>query len=330
MNLTQSSLTAEFSVTADSSATLVPYEGKIFEAGKYPDKDFAITDSELAERVQCFHGLDLDLEHSSFKDLLGNKLGRLEAIWNRGSEAFGRLMVPQWLHKLAGGKLKTSLSFDQDKNIVGCALTLSPRIADAQVVAAFSRAETALPTPPIKEKKPMPTSLKDRLRILFGSAPDATQQAGIDPTELETIEFKVAEPRLDPTIESQLAEFRATNDRLVSGQLNLAATLFADETIRSAKAVPAQRDHLIALFRSSALADGQGTVRFNDLGQITDGPNITALRNLFQDAQPHRLFSTEIPNQDPHSGGSEPDPAVVERLRKATGLGQKTLKKEAN
>jgi hypothetical protein len=133
------SLSAEFSAVSDADE-LVVYEGKVFEAGEYPDKDFAIDEAELAFKASSFQGVDLDLEHSSFKDILGNRLGRLETVWSRGAEAIGRLRVPRWLHELAGGRLQTSLSFDRDKNIVGCALTLSPRIADAEVVAAFSDA----------------------------------------------------------------------------------------------------------------------------------------------------------------------------------------------
>jgi len=322
----------------------VDYIGKIFEAGEYPDKEFAIDESELAEKAREFRGVDLDLEHSEFKDVLGNRLGRLESIWSKGGEAIGRLKIPRWLHDLAGGKLQTSLSFDRDKNIVGCALTLHPRIADAEVAAAFARftadrpndfaapegaaceAQSAsLPAAgtSAKEKNCM-TSLKDRLKVLFGKAPEALHEAGIDPHELDTIEFTQPEPKPDPAIQAQLAEFKATNDRLIAGQLNVAAALFADEIVRSAKAVPAQREHLISLYKTAAFADGQGAVRFSDNGQIEDGANMKALRDLFKDAQPHSLFATQIPNADPNADSTTPDPAMVERLRNATNLGQKT------
>ena len=59
-----------------------------------------------------------------------------------------------------------------------------------------------------------------------------------------------------------------------------------------------------------------------------DGPNLTALHDLFKDAQPHSLFTTQIPNADPNPEEAGADPAMVERLRGATSLGQKTVKKE--
>ena len=300
----------------------VPYEGKVFEVGDYPDKAFAITEAELAERIDRFGGVDLDLEHSRFHDLLGHRLGRLVRIWLNGREAIGRLSIPRWLHDLCGGNLQTSLTFDSTKDIVGCALTLNPRIPDAQVAAAFT-AFHQIPT----EISMRP--LKDRLRSLFGKAPEAVAEAGIDPTELDRIEFAEPTPTLDPAIENQLAEFKATNDRLISGQLHTQATLFAEDLIRSAKAVPSQRDSLISLYRSAALADGKGTVRFAESGSLVDGANLSALRQLFSEAVPHTPFTTQIPNGDPNGDADGPDPKMIERLRGATPLGRQTLQKEA-
>lgn len=366
--------------------SMVPYAGKVFEAGDYPDKAFQITESELADRANKFAGVDLDLEHSPFKDLLGNSLGRLDRIIGSGKDAIGQLSIPRWLHDLAGGKLQTSLSFDRDKNIIGCALTLNPRIPDAQVVRAFAQfagarhskadmdmvqylhdtsaklgavcsgaqmgarhngpdqkaiqdthdlavqlgaacgAQMATPPAAGKAKENIMTSLKDRLKVLFGKAPDALKDAGIDPAELDRVEFKETVPPIDPAIQAQLAEFKATNDRLVAGQLQTSAAMFADEMIRAAKAVPAQREHLVSLFKSAAIADGGGVVKFSDNGLVAEGANMKALRDLFKDAQPHNLFTTQIPNADPNAGSGAPDATVVERLRNATSLGQQTKK----
>jgi len=315
-------MTFTVSPSASEVGGFVPYEGKVFEAGSYPDKAFSIGEEELATTIAGFQGVDLDLEHSPFHDLLGHRLGRLEHIWLSGREAFGRLAVPRWLHDLCGGRLQTSLTFDKNKKIIGCALTLNPRIPDAQVVAAFAAFHQ-----PTKENFMRP--LKDRLRALFGKAPGAVAQAGIDPAELDQVEFIEPTPTIDPAIQQQLSEFKATNDRLISGQLQTHATLFADETIRSAKAVPSQRDALISLYRSAAMADGQGTVRFSEAGQVEEGPNLSALRTLFAQAVPHTLFHTQIQNGDPNGEAEGPDPRMIDRLRQATSLGRQTIQKEA-
>jgi len=81
---------------------------------------------------------------------------------------------------------------------------------------------------------------------------------------------------------------------------------------------------VIALFKAAATADGQGVIRFSESGHIAEGANLKALRDLFKDAQPHSLFTTQIANADPNGDSKSPDPAVVERLRAATSLGQAT------
>ncbi|MDR3691188.1 MAG: hypothetical protein P4L46_17540 [Fimbriimonas sp.] len=309
----------------------ITYVGKVFEAGEYPDKGFAISSEELADRVRAFAGVDLDLEHSPFRDLLGHRLGRLERIWLDGRNAMGRLAIPRWLHELCGGHLQTSLTFDHAKNIVGCALTLSPRIRDAEVAAAFSIAQAEPPaSPPNQETEPMHQTLTDRLRVLFKKAPDAVTEAGIDPAELDAA-FAVPTParpeaQIDPSIAAQLSEFRTTNERLVTAHVATAAERFADETIRASKAVPAQRASLAALFKAAAIADGQGRIRFSEDGQIAEGSNLAALRELFKDAVPHSLFTTQIPNADPNADTDAPDASMVERLRQSTHLGRLTHK----
>jgi len=424
----------------------VPYVGKVFEAGEYPDKAFAISPSELSESASGFGGVDLDLEHSEFRDLLGHRLGRLEKLWIDGRDAIGRLSVPRWLHELSGGRLQTSLTFDRAKRVVGCALTLSPRIRDAEVYAAFSVCNPvgvgdwgggvtrvgpeANPSLRIcspvgasegaeldwevsagqvsgwepagvsggegfgfcvdgkKEIGFMATSLKERLKVLFRKAPLAVEEAGIDPGEIDSVEFgdgravagyphpalsqgerefscvaqagqggsyphpalsegerefscvapagqggSYPHPALsqgEREIGRQLAEFKATNDRLVAGQLHTCAALFADSVIREARAVPAQREQLVGLFKQAAIADGAGTIRFSTSGQVEEGANMKQLKELFRNAQPHTLFATEIPNADPNDSHADKgaNKAVVDRLRKATSLGKATTQKE--
>ncbi len=319
-----------FSAQSQGDGLVVPYEGKVFEAGDYPDKAFSLTESELDDLVQQFEGVDLDLEHSPFQDLLGHRLGRLESLWRDGANAMGRLAIPRWLHDLAGGRLQTSLTFNAAKSIVGCALTLNPRIPDAEVFAAFTLAHPNLSGPDNtnfnrKEISPMATSLKERLRVLFTKAPDAVREAGIDPAELDQASMPI-----DNQLEAELTAFRATTERLIVAQLNGLAYKFADEAIQAAKAVPAQREALASLYKSAALADGKGWVQFSESGGITTGPNLQALHSLFENAPTHTLFTSQIANADPNGDSQAPDPKVIERLRSATSLGRQTLSKEAS
>lgn len=134
--------------------------GKVFEVGNYPDRGFAIDEGEMDQAICAFSPVANDLEHSRLKDVLGNSLGELRRLWRVGKEVFGELEVPKWLLDLAGRTLKVSLAFDKNKRVVGNALTLHPRIADAEVIEAFSVRERS-------GAKAMPTFL-DRLISLFG------------------------------------------------------------------------------------------------------------------------------------------------------------------
>lgn len=358
---------ASFSATTETVGDQVIYTGKVFEAGSFPDKNFEISNEELAAKASVFGGVDLDLEHSPFTEVLGNKLGRLEKLWTDGATALGRISVPKWLHEISGGTLKTSLSFDTAKNIVGCALTMNPRIPDAQVAAAFanfaSKRHSASDMADIQAMHDLTVSqgavcqreadfstttttasggakgntnmtLKEKLKALFAKSPEAMREAGLTEAELDTVEFNApAAPAIDATVQAQLAEFKATNDRLIAGQVQTSATMFADQVIRESKAVPAQRDQLISLYRSAAIADGGGVVKFTDAGAIAEGANLSALRDLFKNAPKHSMFSTEIPNADPNESNGSPKevrPDMVQKLRGATSLGQQTKKGAGN
>jgi len=87
-------MTVEFTSTgAEFAGGDRCYIGKVFKAGDYTDKDFSITADELAAKATAFAGVDLDLEHSEFRDVLGHKLGKLVSIQASGKDALGKLSV---------------------------------------------------------------------------------------------------------------------------------------------------------------------------------------------------------------------------------------------
>jgi hypothetical protein len=113
--------------------------GKVFEIGDYEDRGFSISPEEMDQAITEFKPVANDLEHSRLRDVLGNSLGELRRLWRVGQDVFGEVVVPKWLADLTGNVLKVSLAFNRERRVVGNALTLSPRIGDAEVVAAFSR-----------------------------------------------------------------------------------------------------------------------------------------------------------------------------------------------
>ena len=131
-------LGSQFSKGGDS----VILSGKVFEIGLYPDRNFEITTDEMDAAIAEFSPIANDLEHSRLRDVLGNSLGELRRLWRIGKDVFGELAVPKWLADLTGNALKVSLAFNRSKRVVGNALTISPRVTDAEVVAAFSGQQT--------------------------------------------------------------------------------------------------------------------------------------------------------------------------------------------
>lgn len=112
--------------------------GKLFEAGEWPDKGYAMTADELAAAAASFAPVDIDLEH--VPTVLDGKLGQLKSVEVRGSELFGTVAVPEWLDSLLeDGARKVSCTWDKaTKRLSGLAIVRTPRITDAALYAAFS------------------------------------------------------------------------------------------------------------------------------------------------------------------------------------------------
>lgn len=127
-----------FSVTRFSEdGEYVVREGKVFECGDYPDKDFSLSEAEADEAIAAFNPQPNDLEHRS--TILDGKLGVIQEVRRVGKDLIGKVRIPKWLDNIQGAApMGVSLAFNRSKRIVGNALTLNPRISDAQVAAAFT------------------------------------------------------------------------------------------------------------------------------------------------------------------------------------------------
>jgi len=123
---------------ASSDAT-VTRRGKIFEAGDYPDKSFSADIEDLYLAALDFTAVPNDLEHTP--TILDGKLGQLTKVeLDPDGSLVGEVEIPRWLDDIIGvDPVKTSLMWDREtKRIVGNALVLEPRIADAMLVSAFN------------------------------------------------------------------------------------------------------------------------------------------------------------------------------------------------
>lgn len=130
--------------TFGATSGWVVKEGKLFEAGFFPDKQFEMQPPELEAAVARYKAsgatAQVDIEH--MPTILDGKLGHVQDVWvdEDGISLFGKVAIPEWLDQtLNGDELKVSATWDREsKDLVGLALVLNPRISDAALMAAFS------------------------------------------------------------------------------------------------------------------------------------------------------------------------------------------------
>lgn len=120
-------------------------EGKIFEAGSYPDKDFELSPEELQAVAATFVPVPVDLEHTP--TVLDGKMGVLQSVRVSpdGRSLFGTVALPAWLDALlTDGERKVSCAFHKlTKRLLKLSLVINPRVNDAALMAAFSTSDFA-------------------------------------------------------------------------------------------------------------------------------------------------------------------------------------------
>lgn len=345
-----------------AEAGTVLRSGKLFEAGDYPDKGIALDETALDAAVAAFEPVDTDLEH--VPTVLNGKLGRLERVWRDGAALCGTLALPQWLDTLIGGEpIKVSLAFDRlQKAIVGCALVLRPRIADAAVMSAFTAATggpsgTASSRGAGGAERTKTMKLKDAIQRFFGLDRVDDMEAEVTvPAELSATAEQIPAPAsmsqpavaevavsamaetdgatrpaaapmaavADPEKEALRAQVAALTARAVTQE----AAAFADDIIRARKALPAQRAAIVQMV--AAAGGGPGAAGFA-AGVFDRDAFLTSLKAFFDAAPAHALVGEAI-SLDPLTtallaplrGGATPDKARVNTLLAMTPLGQST------
>ncbi|MEN3001502.1 MAG: hypothetical protein ABDI19_06625 [Armatimonadota bacterium] len=210
-------------------------EAKLLEVGVYPERGLALTTEDLARLVAHFDApVPLFVEHRPSPV----QLGWLVAVWQRGTELFGRLfLLPEadaLLQRLRVRGLSLGLSRDLQR-IVEVSVTGSPRVPDARL---FSTS----PLPPLLEvnrMEPIETAqaipdevlqLRERVRQLER---ELHAQQVREQTQRWTLSGKLP-PALAPLAEAILMQGEATVQ--FSGETLPIAELFR----RFVDALPAQ------------------------------------------------------------------------------------------
>lgn len=255
-------------------AGFVTWSGKIFEVGDYPDKQFSLSEGEAdAITIAGFEPVQFDLEHQS--TVLDGKLGGLEKVWRVGKSLFGLTRVPKAVDALIGSDpRRVSLEFDPaTKRIRKIALVKNPRIADAELVAAFSAKPRSGPA-----MNPITKAIKSLFGTLQSATPEDLAAAEGELQGKPGTEGPVTPSTFSADDRAELQRLRAELATLKSKQsvdgsarLRETAVKFADDLIAAKKAVPAEKDALVAAFEASANADAPSGVAFSDSGDLTEG-----------------------------------------------------------
>lgn len=328
-------LFSAFKETRDDGT--VVRRGKVFEAGDFPDKNVAFDEGDLDHAVNTFQPVENDLEHAS--TILDGKLGRLARVWKRGQELFGEVELPAWLDKAIGDEaIKVSLAFDRSKRIVGNALVLRPRIADAAIMSAFSSSHPSVISKGDKPEEHKPMKLKDAIKHIFGL--DTVEDLDVEVTLPEgpaapspstpapETPAPTATPEAAPAFSKEVdARFAAMEAQLLSEK----AYSFADEVIRNRKSLPAQRDQIAAMFSQAVKADaGTGPVFSAESNALVEGAQVKALRSFFDSAPTHHFSGEAFVNDNavvlfgnPASNGMAAD--RKSKLLGMSALGQKAV-----
>lgn len=142
---TVSLFTADFSLSATGGVSedgFVIKPGKLFQAGEYPDKNYSMTEEEIAAAAAAFTGeVPMNVEHAP--SVFDGKLGSIRRVWQEGKELLADFAIPTWLNDLIGGEpLKVSPEWNRDtKRLTAAAWVINPRITDAALFAAFSESK---------------------------------------------------------------------------------------------------------------------------------------------------------------------------------------------
>jgi hypothetical protein len=349
-------MTAEF--TADAStpaaADIIPYIGKVFEIGDYPDKHFTLTEAEADAAIAAFSPVQNDYEHHN--GLFDGKLGTLKRVWRDGLNLMGEMLVPKQVRELAGATIKTSLTWARDsKQIIGNALTSTPRVSDATLVAAFSAATV----PPKKESKTMTLWEKlkaaitgdkaltdDEIKATFAEVlptaapPTAPVTAPPPATFASTTEDCVVcdgsgkVPKGKQGTKFKEPPAKMTEDPALTGiknrQLTAEAEALFTGAVSQGKLLPAQHDAFVVTFTSLHKGDNGGAVTFSNDGTLTEGDGLKAFK-LFVAGMPDNpalfaeLLQTEAAKGNvltfaSGGGNGQPSDARMKQLKGYAGL----------
>lgn len=297
--------------------------GKIFEAGEYPDKELTVTEEELAQLAEDFRGMvPQNIEHE--ESVFDGKLGWLVSVYAKGKELFGSSLIPRWLDTVLGEDdmpVSVELKTVNDRlSLEGLALTVSPRVSDAQLLAAYStfKNEFSRNYKPAEEENMASERQANWLQKLWerltkSEIPEEILDADVDNVMLVATDNTKPDDNKegdktppvaasddkeedgddnddndDKKLNAQAGDFNA----LLTATVRTAAENFYQKNLLDGKVSPAEKDYLVKMFISAAIDDGDGKSCFSNDGTLKYGKRLTDLTGLIE-ARPKNIMTTE-------------------------------------
>jgi len=302
-------------------------KGKIFEAGDYPDKNFAITPEEVLAALDDFEVVPIDVEHRP--TLFDGKLGNLFHVesHDEGRTVDGTIAIPQWLDDVIGsGPVKVSTQWDTaNKTLEKLALVVDPRVSDAAMLSSFansvglagsrhSQADMAdlqiihdlaskqgatcltnqadMHANHIAKEKKM--TLAEKVKSWFTALPEEEKE-GITLEELSQLGASASPPPTASQAQTsadfaaaEIANLKAQVAQFAADRRQQEATNFVDALIRDARLLPAQRE--VAIFKLALdMADDERSPEKATFAK-SDGTSVQ-----FSRAEVTKAFMTALP-----------------------------------
>jgi hypothetical protein len=306
--------TAAFDLNGDYEETdeEIIIEGKIFEAGEFPDKKYSMTPEEILTAVEKFTPQDVDDSHNE-RSVFKGKMGKIREVFtpDNGQSLHAKVGIAKWVDKAMGAIPRTvSCTWDRaTKTLAGLALTTTPRIKDAVLYAAFIEDQEAKQKQAEFEGKRNSATdhktiqgIHDHTMSLGAKCSGDNAEYSVDPNkdnkELPTmseetkVEFKdSAEFKAQQT---EIENMRAEVERMKTDKRHSEAVLTVEELLRTGKAVPAERASLIAAFEQAATDDAKNPSKVT-FGEGQEGTRVDALKAVYAARPAHVLFGETVP-----------------------------------
>lgn len=269
----------------------------LFKAGDYPDKMVRVSPEDLPQMIANTAPFNLNLEHldGGAVDALNESgvVGRAVKFWiddKDSSIVRAEVLVNKKLDEYLEVKgISVEIPYEGPKRFTGAGLTYTPRVEQAALMAAFTSLATGQ-NPPAGLAGTTTTGGKPRMNLL-DKLKAFFKQEGIE-IDAPGDGTSPAPATKTEDIEARLNQERAAFKASV---IKDKAEAFYAGLLAQKKAVPGEKDVIVARFTAALSADNPATVNFSAGEALkADGEMVKAVSELYSQRKPHSLDEEQV------------------------------------